>query len=345
MGTWGVKPFENDAAFDWIVQLGDSADADVPKNVLLLLIAQQGIDGEIGSIGLAAAEAIAAAKGHPAEFLPNEVLDWIEKTHPRIDTGIVDLSLQAIDVIEGPRSALRDLWEETDASAWLAANQELRVRLRMPMRPSPASVRSKSATLRVKAGFVVELRTSRGLLTYLQFSGKSEIADLIRVLPGIFTTTFSDDELSSLVVGDTAFISQGWFKSILELESVRPRGIYPLPKSCAGPQPLKLLVPASDKNPRGWRVRYMDGVSLTAEEFAILHPDIDQTMLTHWSIPAPELLCRQVECEWRPWMHDQGWMYPEKGVGPVHASERRPSPYPASAKAGKFLIEAPAKSK
>src|SRR5579859_1107630 len=103
-----------------------------------------------------------------------------------------------------------------------------------------------------------------------------------------------------------------------------------------GPQPIRIT---SQRDPVGWAVLFA-GRRLPADEFAALHPDIDQTMLADsGSTPFPDTLLRMIECGWRPWMGRNGsWMYPEDSPG--SAPPERPSLYPNTSVPGKFLIDA-----
>lgn len=76
----------------------------------------------------AAAEAIAAARGHPSASPPEEVVSWVRKK-PTLATDLIELAKAAVDRI-GRKSELKDLWEESDsADDWRAALTDLRKRL------------------------------------------------------------------------------------------------------------------------------------------------------------------------------------------------------------------------
>jgi hypothetical protein len=163
--------------------------------------------------------------------------------------------------------------------------------------------------------------------------------DLIRVMPDLFSPPLSEGSLAVLVGGETAFLSLGSFRAMLRLSVPSARGNFLVPGPCAGPQPLKKRLPVSRESGVG-SVTYK-GERLSADEFARLHPDIDQTMLADASnIPSPGKLLRMIECEWRPWMGtDNDWMYPEE-AGELPQAPQRPAPYPSTAQPGKFLLRA-----
>ncbi len=132
--------------------------------------------------------------------------------------------------------------------------------------------------------------------------------------------------------------SRGSFRLLLALTGSRARGNYPVPGPCTGPQPLKLHQPSA-KAPGGGAVSYA-GQNHSAEEFARIHPDIDQTMLTEWSdVPSPGTLLRMIERDWRPWMAQYDGLILADDPGAVPAIPPRPAPYPATAQPGKFLLD------
>jgi hypothetical protein len=156
-------------------------------------------------------------------------------------------------------------------------------------------------------------------------------------MPGLFSPPLSEGSLAVLAGGETAFLSQGSFRAMLTLSGSSARGNFLVPGPCAGPQPLKHRLPVS-REPGIGPVTYR-GERLSADEFARLHPDIDQTMLADAStIPSPGKLLRKIECEWRPWMGtDDDWMYPEE-TSELPQAPQRPAPYPPTAQPGKFLL-------
>jgi Domain of unknown function (DUF4259) len=337
VGTWGPGSFENDAALDWVLELGKSADPDLPAGVLRKLDGARPVGGVEEEVGIAAAEAVAASRGWPADRAPDGLLEWLGASGARADTGTAELALRVIDAIAGGDSDLGLRWREVgDASPWYASVTDLRRRLRAPLgdvgRPaSPAKTQNRT-------GDVVQVILSAARVAYVQLIGRTDrpVFDLLRVVPGLFSPPVSDGSLAVLIGGDTAFLSQGSFSAILATGRCLARGNYPVPGSCAGPQPLKLRLPGT-REPGAGPVRYK-GQRFSAEKFAHLHPDIDQTMLCDaTTIPSPGKLLRMIEREWRPWMgNDDSWMYPEDGE--KLQQPRRPAPYPSTAQPEKFLL-------
>jgi hypothetical protein len=327
MGAWGSGPFENDAALDWVRELKRSDDREFPLTVLRQLDAAAGIGGREGEIGVAAAEVVAASRGWPSEALPGGVLDWLERTGGSTEASAAELALRVVAAIEGETSDLRSLWDEGGGVEWRERMADLRERLEAPTRE--VSLPPQVPEIQVQVGDVAQLLTSAGQVAYVQFIGKAgEFGfDLIRVLPGLFSLPPWGGGLAALIGGETAFLSHGLFRGMLSLDGSQHRGNYPVPPPLRGPQPLKLHLKAL--GPGGGPVTYQ-GRKIPAEEFARLHPDIDQTMLADSNrIPFPDTLLGMIECGWRPWMGDDD---PED-------QPPRPAPYPPTAQPGKFLLD------
>jgi hypothetical protein len=130
MGAWGAGTFENDDAMDWVVGL-PNASGDAVLRQALSPAASTGdgyLEAPVCSIAIAAAEAVAAARGHPIASLPAEVAGWAEKK-PVIAADLVVLARAAMDRIVR-ESELKDLWDESDsADEWRAAMTDLGKRL------------------------------------------------------------------------------------------------------------------------------------------------------------------------------------------------------------------------
>ena len=336
MGAWGPGPFENDTSMDWVRELRDSGDPGYPAAVLRKLDGVGPLAARAAETGIAAAEAVAASRGRPAEELPAGLLGWLRTSGARADAATAELALRVVDAIEAD-SELCALWDEDDGPEWHAEIADLRRRLRAQERD--VSLPPPPAEAPYRAGDVAQLLTSAGKVAYIQLAGRAGAPafDLIRVMPGLFSPPLGESSLAVVVGGETAFLSQGSFRAMLALDGSVTRGNYQVPGPCAGPQPLKQRPPASRESGAG-PVSYL-GERFSAEEFARLHPDIDQTMLASASVvPSPGKLLRQIEYEWRPWMGtDHEWMYPEETGEPPRAP-RRPDPYPPTAQPGKFLL-------
>jgi uncharacterized protein DUF4259 len=129
MGAWGVGTFDNDTALDWLdtlKRLGNEA-----LLIALQTIAEEDerIEVEQARIALAAAEAVAAARGHGPPDLPGELAEWVDAHGSSVDASLV---AQAADAVTRIRDAsdLADMWEEQDSGAeWGARIDDLLERL------------------------------------------------------------------------------------------------------------------------------------------------------------------------------------------------------------------------
>lgn len=133
MSAWGTGNFDNDDARDWLGGL-KSLGVDGLRPIL----ARAADDADYlealeSSVAVAAAEAVAALKGLPAEPLPREIADWVSEKKVQTDAPpILDLAALAIRAVERVRtnSELKDLWMEADGlNEWSAALRELAARL------------------------------------------------------------------------------------------------------------------------------------------------------------------------------------------------------------------------
>jgi hypothetical protein len=74
MGAWGSDSFENDDAADWVADFCDAPDPAVIVKALSAvadLDASQYLEAPDCSVGIAAAEVVAALKGAPNSNLPD----------------------------------------------------------------------------------------------------------------------------------------------------------------------------------------------------------------------------------------------------------------------------------
>lgn len=133
MGTWGFDTFDNDTAGDWAFGLEGAADLGYVRETLERVLAAEDdyLDVDEACEGLAACEAIARLKGNWGDRNAySEIVDaWAESHHIVPPAELVDKATAVIDRVTGANSELRELWEEDDASEWLAAVADLRARV------------------------------------------------------------------------------------------------------------------------------------------------------------------------------------------------------------------------
>lgn len=130
MGAWGVGPFDNDDAGDWIWQLEEAEDLALVQGALEAAAHPDGdLESSPSSEALAAAEVVAALAGHPALDLPDEVQNWVSAHRATVSPDLRALALAAVERITSD-SELQELWAESDEGGdWSKRVEELRGRL------------------------------------------------------------------------------------------------------------------------------------------------------------------------------------------------------------------------
>ncbi len=105
MGAWGPGPFDNDMAEDWADML--CADKDL-KRLKRTLIFKDDTDHDCAAI--AAAEVLAALRGHPMRGLSDELKEWISYQERNTDEHLQELAVSTVELILD-ESELKSLWE------------------------------------------------------------------------------------------------------------------------------------------------------------------------------------------------------------------------------------------
>ncbi len=133
MGTWGIGSFENDDAGDFMIDLLDSGDLSLVREVLdNVLTSTEYVEAPDATLAIVAAEIVAAARGRPTVAAQQEegLADWLARIRPTIDDDLLRQARDALARVLGENSELRELWEETDdMQAWRAAVTELATQL------------------------------------------------------------------------------------------------------------------------------------------------------------------------------------------------------------------------
>jgi hypothetical protein len=133
MGAWGLGNFENDTALDWVYELEQTSDLGLVERAISDVVhCDDYLDADLGCIGLAAAEVLAALKGKPPKDSPDKVAAWVAANPLAPDQKLVEESLTAIDKIRnGEESELKQLWEEDSEllAQWHAVLDDLVKRL------------------------------------------------------------------------------------------------------------------------------------------------------------------------------------------------------------------------
>jgi Domain of unknown function (DUF4259) len=133
MGAWGSGSFENDDASDWIADFCDEPDKELISDALST-VAEMGADEYLEapecSVGIAAAEIVAALKGAANPDLPDDAKECVAKLNIKADPRMASLALKAIERIK-TNSELKELWDEAESpNEWYSAIDNLETRLR-----------------------------------------------------------------------------------------------------------------------------------------------------------------------------------------------------------------------
>jgi Domain of unknown function (DUF4259) len=132
-GAWGYGTFENDDALDWL------DDLQRQSNSQLLVTALGAADPHAKYIeaaqcsqALAAAEIVAAARGHASKTLPADAVQWVKRVKLTVTAEFLGAARSAVETCRNSdHSELRALWlESKQPSPWLAETASLLSRLR-----------------------------------------------------------------------------------------------------------------------------------------------------------------------------------------------------------------------
>ena len=133
MGSWGILPFENDDALDWVWELEDAEDFSVLEDALEQVASatdEEYVEAAEAEEALAAAEVVAALLGKRLGNLPEAVSIFLERHRDKKpDVKLVSMAIKAVQRVRSS-SELKELWEESDdAEKWEAAMDDLLTRL------------------------------------------------------------------------------------------------------------------------------------------------------------------------------------------------------------------------
>lgn len=128
MGTWEVRPFEDDNALDWFDEL---CEAEEPHSMISEALhgVTEGSDRSLGtcSLALAAAELVAVASGNPGMATPPEALNFAGLVS--LSSEMNQLALTVISEIEAKSDLTDEYAQQGLMTEWLAALADLRSRL------------------------------------------------------------------------------------------------------------------------------------------------------------------------------------------------------------------------
>ena len=139
MGTWGPGAFENDAALDFVTEIGTAQDLAA---ALTIRTPDQPVDADTACRIVVVAECVTAMRGHPSNDMPDALADRLAKF------GKPSRSLfhHARDHLAAVmvRSELMQLWAEDDPGPFNRAMHDLLERLNLPA--ADASKRERPKT-------------------------------------------------------------------------------------------------------------------------------------------------------------------------------------------------------
>ena len=131
MGAWGSGAFDNDDSGDWLDELQECPDATVIAEALDRVVAFE--DGYLeepdGSHAVAAAEVVAALKGHPPADFDEVAEEWVTANRAVDVDELVPVAVEALQRIR-TSSELKDLWDESqEPEKWYAVLDDITRRL------------------------------------------------------------------------------------------------------------------------------------------------------------------------------------------------------------------------
>lgn len=134
MDAWGLDPFDNDDACDFI---GDLEQAPFPAAELRTALAARSEDGYLeapdGSLAIAAAAVVAVRRAGGIPGVSDEFAARIGAVRLDADelSQLVEPAVAALEVVQGEDSELGDLWEEAGSlDAWKATLKPIERALR-----------------------------------------------------------------------------------------------------------------------------------------------------------------------------------------------------------------------
>ena len=129
MGAWSHGSFDNDDALDWVGELQDADGIEPISDAFeAVLSAEDYLEAPEASMGLAAAEVVAALLGKPAAQLPDEVVAWVAGKKPPKPTLVKKAHAVVKRILKD--SELKELWAESeDSDKWQQEGESLLRRL------------------------------------------------------------------------------------------------------------------------------------------------------------------------------------------------------------------------
>lgn len=128
MAAWGSGTFDNEDAQEWLKELAQLTAEDL-TTLLSRADRSDYLEARESSVIVAAAEAIAALQGAPAEAAPRAIVEWANKSKAQPQPDVSALAIRAVQRVRTD-SELKDLWLEADGlNEWSASLRDLEKRL------------------------------------------------------------------------------------------------------------------------------------------------------------------------------------------------------------------------
>ncbi|MBI3474872.1 MAG: DUF4259 domain-containing protein [Acidobacteria bacterium] len=128
MAAWGSGTFDNEDAQEWLKQLAQLTAGDL-TTLLSRADRSDYLEAPESSVIVAAAEAIAALQGAPAEAAPRAIVEWVNNNNAQPQADVSALAIRAVQRVRTD-SELKDLWLEADGlNEWSASLRNLEARL------------------------------------------------------------------------------------------------------------------------------------------------------------------------------------------------------------------------
>ena len=136
MGAWGIGPFDNDGALDFLPEFADEGVSVIESAFSAVTdAADEGyIEVDLAQAAIAAAEVVAISGGQPPEGLAANVADrifsWQEDVAGQPDLPSAAQEVLGLILAGAEKSEIFELWAETDDfDDWLALVNDLTARL------------------------------------------------------------------------------------------------------------------------------------------------------------------------------------------------------------------------
>jgi len=130
MGAWAADSFSNDDALDWLFAFTEAPTAEMLRDTLDAIIAEdEDPDAPDCSEAIVAAEIIASLNGRSSAKIPDDLKHWLSTDHGLNAMALAPLARKAlVRILAG--SELQELWDDSDSkAAWHAEMQDLVARL------------------------------------------------------------------------------------------------------------------------------------------------------------------------------------------------------------------------